>query len=258
MATVSAVANSTLPGSVRVSVVAEPGEVAGILRSDGVREAQPVRNVDGTGPEIIMDCEAPLGRPVKYSLVDATGKVIAVSAPVTCPDPGDGRALLRSVLYPQVMWMWCRPLDNTGMQHRSSTTVYDIPGSDTPVVIGEVRQRPTGTLSLYAGSIEEAEEIVELCSDGTALLIRFPLCSGTKSRDMLFYALDISENRYSKGAGRIVAISYQASRFVPGRTLEPPDNWNFEALHHSAPDFASLAARYQNFGAMAVDQPRSA
>jgi hypothetical protein len=174
-----------------------------------------------------------------------------------CPDPGDGRALLRSVLYPNVKWMWCRPVENTGLEYRSSTQTYDIVGSDTPVVVSEMRQRPTGTLVLYAGSIEEADEIVELARDGTALLIRFPSCAGEKSRDMLFYALNITENRWGRGSGRTVNISYQSSVFVPGRTLEPSSTWTFESLKNSATDFAALAAKYESFGTMALNVPRS-
>jgi hypothetical protein len=257
MATIAATVNTTLPGSIRLAIVAEPLEAASVIRRDGVREAHPVRNVESTGLEEVIDCEAPLGRPVTYSILDATGKVIATSSPVTCPAPADGRALLRSVLYPNVKWMWCRTIDNTGLEYRSSTQYYDIVGSDTPVIVSEMRQRPTGTLSLYAGSIEEADEIVELARDGTALLIRFPPCAGEKSRDMLFYALNITENRWGRGSGRVLNISYQSSVFVPGRTLEPASTWTFESLKNSADDFESLAAMFPSFQAMALNLPRA-
>lgn len=257
--TLTAAVNSTLPGSVLLAVTGDPGVPAGIERVDGANPSQPVRNFSGTGSGLdqVIDCEAPLGRPVSYNLIGGTGALLAQSQTVTCPPLPSGRGLLRSVLKPSVDWMEVEPHDETGVEWASSTTVHVVPGSDTPVVVGEIRQRHSGVMSFVCRSIGEADRMARLLRDGTPMLLRHDPCAQLQTRDLLFYALDVSEVRWGRSGWRLVVVDYQSSRFVPGETLEPATGWNFEALAGSAASFAELTGRYRTFSDMALNIPKA-
>jgi hypothetical protein len=160
---------------------------------------------------------------------------------------------LRSVLAPQVYWAWVEAADETGVEWATSTTSYPVVGSDTPIVVSEIRQRHTGVLVLYCKSITETQTMLAIMRDGTACLIRHSPCAAKQTRDMLFYPLDIRETRWGRNGGRLLAISYQASRWVPGATETPSVDWSFADLRDSATDFAGLAARYETFADMALN-----
>lgn len=258
MATVTASVYDGLPGAVRVAVEADPGQGT-LVRRDGTAPAQPVRNFSGVGSgvAVVVDCEAPLGRPVSYSLVGQDGTVLATSGTVTCPAPGNGYSIIRSVLVPEVQWMWAEPADETGVEWPSSTTSYPVVGSDTPIVVSEVRQRHTGVLSFYCKTIGEADQLVALMRDGTAILVRHSPCASRQTRDILMYPLDIREVRWGRQGGRLVAVNYQATKFVPGDTDTPPDSWNFAALRDSAATFAEQAALFGTFADMALNRRRT-
>lgn len=253
--TITASVNTTLPGSIKVSVIGNANVVSSIVRLDGSQVGQPVRNwtTTGSGVEQVIDCEAPLGRQVWYQLLDANGAPLAVTAAITCPPLPSGKSLLRSVLRPSVAWMEVEVADETGVEWATSTTPFPVVGSDTPVVVGEVRQRHSGVLVLLCRSIEEADGVVRLARDGTALLIRHDPCAAVQVRDMLFFALGVSEERVSRDGARIVAIDFQSSKFIAGETEEPGTGWDFAALGASAPNFGVLAGRYQDFASMALD-----
>ena len=106
---ISASVNTTLPGSVLVGVTSDAARLATVLRVEGSLEGQPVRNFSATvnGIESVIDCEAPLGRPVHYRLVDRNGALLATSNTVVCPEDVLGRSIIRSVLKPTVAWCRC-------------------------------------------------------------------------------------------------------------------------------------------------------
>lgn len=253
--TLTATVNPTLPGSVQLGVVGDPAVQSSIQRIDAHYAAQPVRNYDssGSGIESVIDCEAPLGRPVHYLLLDYNGAVLASSAPVTCPPLASGRSLLRSVLKPSVVWLEVEPQDETGVEWPTSTAVHIIPDSPDPVVVGGTRQRHRGVISFLCRSIPEADQLVSIMRDGVPLLLRHDPCSQTQTRDMLFFAGDVSEVRWQRDGWRLVIADYVTTGFVPGVTEEPGSGWDFAALAASAPDFAALAGRYRDFASMALD-----
>lgn len=249
-----------LPGAVQLDVAGDPGglgSTARLVRVDGAEAAQPVRNFDGvpeSGADTVVDCEAPLGRPVTYLLQDFRGATLASAGPITCPPLPDGRGILRSVLRPQVQWMKVEPQDETGVEWGTSTTVHRIVGSDTPVVVGEVRQRRTGTMTFLCRSTGDADRLVALCGDGSLMLLRVDPCASAQVRDLLFTPLDVGERRWGRQGWRLVWVDYQASRFVAGATQEPPlGQWSFDALAAAAVDFDGLAALYADFASMALD-----
>lgn len=247
-----------LPGAVRLGVVGDAGVASSIVRQDAAYEGQPVRNYSttGSGIETVIDCEAPLGRPVSYSLLDPAGKVLASAGPVTCPALPNGRGILRSVLRPQVSWMEVDPQDVTGTEWESSTTVHRIVGSDTPVVVGEIRQRRSETITFLCRSVAEADRLVGMCGDGSLLLLRLDPCASVQTRDALMYPLGITERRWGRQGWRLVSIEAQTSKFVPGDTEEPPFDFDFAALATRAETFAGLTEVYSNFAAMALDVRR--
>jgi hypothetical protein len=243
--------NPELPGAVNIVVLGDPGTVAAISRIDGSYAAQPVRNFTGigdTGQEQVVDCEAPLGRAVYYNLTNGYGDILAQSEPVICRPLAFNRALLRSVLMPTVAWMPCEPQDEKNVKWESSTSVHRVVGADTPVVIGEIRQRHSGTMSFLCKSISEADQMVRLMKDGTPLLLRHDPCAQPQTRDILMYVMDVDEVRYGRQGWRLVVADYQSTAFVPGDTLEPEfGDWTFQHLSDSAPDFAILASLWKNF-----------
>jgi hypothetical protein len=252
MMEVYAVENSAnLPGSIRVAVVGEPDTVASLLRN-----GNPVRNfsgLDSGGLAQVVDAEAPLGRAAVYSVVAPDGTLLASSAPVVCPPLPSGESLIRSVLRPSVAWMEVHPVDETGVRWRSSTTVHEVVGSDTPVVVGEVRQRRTGVMSFLCRSLAEADRLVLLLRDGTPVLLRFDPCAQPQVRDLLFYALDVNEIRWGRSGGRLVVVDYQDTAFVPGLTDEYGTGWDFAGLRDSAATFGELNGLFANFAAMAMN-----
>jgi hypothetical protein len=253
---ISAVVNDSLPGSVRLGIIDAPAGST-IQRFDGIYPAQYVRNYDpGGGLQTVIDCEAPLGRECSYAIVDDTKTIVARSGYVTCPAPANGWSLVRSVLAPAVYWMWAEPADETGVEWSSSTTSYPVVGSDTPIVVSEIRQQPTGVLSFLCRSILEVQTLLSILKDGTAVLVRHSPCAGVQTRDMTFYPLDVREVRWGRSGWRLVAVNYQATKWVPGATSEPPFEWDFGDLRDSATDFAALSARYASFGDMALNNPR--
>lgn len=254
----TAVVNDSLPGSVRLGILDAPSGST-IQRYDGIYPAQYVRNYDPAGgAQFVIDCEAPLGRECSYAIVDGTNTIVARSGHVTCPAHPQGWSLVRSVLAPSVFWMWVEPADETGVEWSSSTTSYPVVGSDTPIVVSEVRQQPTGVLSFYCKSILEVQTLLSILKDGTAVLVRHSPCAGVQTRDQTVYPLDVREVRWGRKGGRLVAVNYQATKWVPGRTSTPAFNWDFEDLKNSAATFGELAAKYESFGAMALNAPRVA
>jgi hypothetical protein len=251
---ISAVVNDSLPGSVRLGIIDAPA--GSTLQRYDIYSAQYVRNYDpGGGLQTVIDCEAPLGRECSYAIVDDTNTIVARSGYVTCPPPANGWSLVRSVLAPAVYWMWVEPADETGVEWTSSTTAYPVVGSDTPIVVSEIRQRQTGVLSFYCKSISETPTLLSILKDGTAVLVRHSPCAGVQTRDMTFYPLDVREVRWGRSGGRLVAVNYQATKWVPGATREPPFEWDFGDLRDSATDFAGLSARFATFGDMALNIP---
>lgn len=260
--TISAAVNPSLPGAVQLTVTGPPSTAAHVVRLDGHREPQAVRNFRGTDPSGVSlwtDCEAPLGRAVTYAVVlGSSGASVAVSGEVTCPAPASGKAVLRSVLRPSVQWMECEPADEAGVEWATSTTVHRVVGSDTPVVVGEVRQRRSGTMTFLAKSVREADELVSIMGDGTALLLRFPPCAQTQVRDLLFYALDVQEARYGRRGWRIVSVDYQATRFVDGDTVEPSPTWTYADLAEAHATYGDLPIKYRDYLGLLLDERRSA
>lgn len=254
--TITATVNSGLPGSVRLDVVGDPLIESRIVRLDGAYPAQPVRNyaTTGSGVASVIDCEAPLGRPVSYNLVDYYGLLLASSNTVTCPPLPSGRAILRSVLAPHVGWLEVEPQDETGVEWSSSSTSHEVVGEDTPVVVGEVRQRHKGVMSLVCRSIAEADRLVALLRDGIPFLLRHDPCAQAQTRDLLFYAFDAREVRWGRAGWRLVVFDYQSTAFVEGSTDEPASGWDFAALRDSATDFADLMSHYASFADMALDR----
>jgi hypothetical protein len=255
--TIAASVRSDYPGAVGIIVTGDPAVQSSITRVDGSLPQQPVRNYSGTGSglETVTDMEAPLGRAVSYNLLDVYGGVLAQSAAVTCPAPGTGYSLIRSVLKPSVAWMWVEPQDEAAVEWATSTTVHRIPGSDTPIVVGEIRQRRSGTFSFLVRSIEEADRLVSLMRDGTPILLRHSPCASAQTRDLLFYALDVTEVRWGRQGWRRIVVDYASTGFVSGETLEPPfsEGWTMDALRHSANTFAELASLWPTFAAMATE-----
>lgn len=241
----------TLPGAINIIVEGDPNVVSALSRIDGSYAAQPVRNYDNTntGTEPVTDCEAPLGRPVYYNLTNAYGDILAQSRMVTCRPLKNNHGLLRSVLMPTVSWMEVEPQDETGVTWATSTAVHRVIGQDTPIVVGEVRQRHSGTMKFLCKSITEADNMVRMMKDGTALLLRHDPCAQPQTRDILFYAKDVDEVRYGRAGWRIIIVDYQSTKFVAGKTLEPTfdEGWDFQALSDSAPDFAVQASLWPNF-----------
>jgi hypothetical protein len=252
---ISAVVNDSLPGSVRLGIVDAPA--GSTLQRFDIYSAQYVRNYNPTGGlQTVIDCEAPLGRECSYAIVDDTNTIVARSGYVTCAPHPQGWSIIRSVLAPSVFWMWIEPADETGVEWASSTTAYPVVGSDTPIVVSEVRQRHTGVLSFYCKNISEATTLLSILKDGTAVLVRHSPCAGVQTRDMTMYPLDVREVRWGRSGGRLVAVNYQSTKWVPGRTTTPAFDWDFGDLKDSATDFAELTAKYENFGAMALNIPR--
>jgi hypothetical protein len=149
--------------------------------------------------------------------------------------------------------MEVEPKDETGVEWRSSTTVHDVIGSDTPVVVGEVRQRHSGTMSFLCRSTDEADRLVRLMRDGTPLLLRHDPCAQAQTRDILFYARNATETREGRNGWRSIFVDYQSTKFVPGETEEPSSGWDFAALRDSATNFTVLASHYDTFSDMALD-----
>jgi len=247
-----------IPGAVQLSVTGDASTQSTIERMDAARVGQPVRNFDNTnsGLEQVIDCEAPLGRQVYYNLLAFDRSILAQTPMITCPPLASGKSIIRSVLAPQVAWLEVEPQDETGVQWDTSTTSYSVVGSDTPVVVGEVRQRHSGTVSFLCKSIPEANELVQLTRDGVPLLLRHSPCAGDQTRDILFYALGVSEVRHGRAGWRRVLVDYQSTYFVAGDTVEPPGTWTFAALRDSAANFAALAGKFSNFADMAMNRPK--
>jgi hypothetical protein len=213
-----------LPGAINIVVEGDPTANLALSRIDGVYAAQPVRNFDGipaSGQELVTDCEAPLGRSVSYHLTDGWGNILAASDPVRAPRLKSRRALLRSPLTPYVSWLEVDPQDEKNVTWETSTAVHRVLGSDTPVVIGEVRQRHSGTMNFLARSITEADNIVRLARDGNMLLLRHDPCAQPQTRDMMLFPLDVTEVRYGRDGWRILSMDYQSTQFVAGTTMEP-------------------------------------
>lgn len=257
MATITVAVNRFLPGAVTIAVVTDlPNTPGSIVRVDGPYAKQPVRNFTGTDADnasLVVDAEAPLGREVYYQLLDMYGSILAQSNPVTCDAPDDGRSLLRSVLRPQVGWIWVEPITETGVSWDSSTTTHWIPGDDTPVVVSEVRHRYGGKYEFLCKNIHEADQVVALCRDGTLLLARHSPCASSKTRDTLLYPLDITEVLHGNGPWRRIVLEYQSTKFIPGFTDEPPvGSWTFADLAVSAPSFGDLGSMWPNFATMAM------
>jgi len=275
--TISVARNLQLPGAVNIVIQSTEAQ-AHQYRLDRVDPlawvAQPVRNFSGIGAGTVdtpavdygTDAEAPLGREVTYNLVNlgpgTVGQILAQSGPVSTAVPKDNRSLLRSVLRPTVAWQWVEPMDETGVEWGSSTTTHWIPGSDTPVLVSEIRHRHRGVLVLLSKSWSDADGIVNLCRDGTLMLIRHSPCAGKPLRDTLFVPLDINEVNLRTG-WRKIAIEFQSSKFVPGDTDEPKfsQHWDFgvlappedpNSLRDSAPDFATLSGLWPSFGVQAL------
>jgi hypothetical protein len=256
--TISVQVYEGVPGCVRVVVTGTPGVAARLWRVDGT-ETHPVRNftTTGNGLEEVIDTEAPLGRPVSYRLTDVLGDWLASSALVECPAPADGRSLLRSVLAPQVQWAWAEPQDEKNVEWATSTTVHRVVGSDTPVVVGEVRQRHSGIITFLCKSIAEADRLVAIMRDGAPLLLRHSPCAGRDTRDMLFYALDVTEARVFRSGWRLLAVEYQTTRFVVGDTEEPPSPlWTFGDLRDTGLTFGQVRDRYATFADLAMNLPK--
>lgn len=253
--------NPSLPGAVNIVVFGDdPADwnvESALSRIDGSYPAQPVRNYNNSsadGLETVTDCEAPLGRPVHYNLTNVWGDILAQSAQVICAPLPDNRAILRSVLAPNTMWMPVEPQDERNVTWETSTAVHRVVGRDTPVVIGEIRQRHSGTMNFLCRSINETDNLIRLAGDGTALLLRHDPCAQEQTRDMVFYALDVTEVRFGRDGWRVVSVDYQTSEFVHGDTVEPEwaVGWNFQALSESAPDFSTLTSLWRNFAFMSV------
>jgi len=254
---INATKNLELWGAVNLAILGDPNTTAKIARVDGSLPQQPVRNfdgIDGTGTALVVDTEAPFGRPVSYNLLSPTNVPLAQSNQITLTPPSHGRSLIRSVLRPSVEWMWVEPQDETGVEWSSSTTVHEVVGSDTPVVVGEIRQRYKGTISFLMPSTGEADQLVRLLRDGTPILLRHSPCAGSQTRDLLFYSLDVTEKRVGYSPSRIVSVDYQSTKFVYGWTEEPPYavGWTFEALSLTAPDFGVLSSLWPNFAFMSL------
>ncbi len=277
--TITVAENAQLPGAVNI-VIQSTETLAHQYRVDRVDASamlsQPVRNFSGIGAGSVTtpatdygtDCEAPLGRTVTYNLVNlgpgTVGQILAQSGPVTCDAPLDGRSLLRSVLRPTVSWTWTEPMDQTGVEWGSSSTTHWIPGSDTPILVSEVRHRHKGVFVFLCKSWTEADQVVTLCRDGTLMLLRNSPCSGKFVRDTLFMPLDITEVLVRNSPGwRKIAVEFQSSKFIYGETDEPrfSQGWDFgvlnppndpNSLKDSAPDFATMAGLWPNFGVQAL------
>lgn len=257
---VSASVYPDLPGAVRLVVSGTPGAAGSIMRVDGRHEPQPVRNFaafDPSGAAVVIDCEAPLGRPVSYMLVDGSGAWLASSAKVTVPGLPDKRALLRSVLRPSVKWMACEPQDEAGVTWETSTSVHRVEGSDTPVIVGEVRQRRSGTITFLCRSVAEADELVTIMRDGTPLLLRVDPCAQTQVRDLLFYALDVTEARWQRRGWRLVAVDYQSTGFVGGDTVEPPAQWTYADVAAEFATYADVALTYRAYWDLMLDERKA-
>ena len=253
---------SGLPGAVRLGITGPADASCTLVRQDGAREAHPVRNweqVPSSGVGAVIDCEAPLGRPVTYSLLSPTGAVLATSKAVTCPPPADNLGVLRSVLRPRVSWMLVEPQDVSGTEWDTSSTAHRIVGSDTPVVVGEIRQRRTETVTLLCRSVDDADRVVTIAGDGTLLLLRVPPCAGRQTRDLYGYPMQITERRWGRAGWRLVSIDVVTTKWIGGKTEEPEFEWTFGDLRDSAPDFQTLSGRYLNFAAMsmAVQKPEA-
>jgi len=160
------------------------------------------------------------------------------------------------VLAPQVLWMEIEAQEETGVTWGTSTTAYEIAGSDTPIVVSEIRQRHSGVLSFLCKSIDEANKLVGLMRDGAPILLRHPPCAGIQTRDVLFYALKVGEVRQGRNGWRTIVAEYQSTHFVPGDTIEPPGTWTFAALRDSAATFQVLSGAYKNFADMTLHAPK--
>jgi hypothetical protein len=244
------------PGTVRVVVDSAPtGSL--LYRIEDSYSDKPVRNweaIDPTGVVQIMDSEAPLGQSVTYRLVDSSGNLLAQSSTIYVPALESGKALLRSPLKPWVVQMEVEPQDEVGVTWTSSARAYEVIGSSTPVVVSEVRQRHSGTISFLCKSIAEANDLVITLRDGLPMLLRHDPCGKPKGRDFSFYALNVSEVRIPGSAGwRTIVVDYQSTEFVFGETEEPPFTWNFQELSGKAATFGELTALYSDFGSMAYD-----
>lgn len=248
-----------MPGAVTLHVAGTAGVTSTLYRIDGSLPQQPVRNysTSGSGLVTVVDCEAPLGRPVSYTLENSSGTLLAASGEVLCDAHPDGWSLIRSVLKPSVMWMWAEPEDEAGVQWPTSTTSFAVVGSDTPIPVGEVRQRYASTLSFLMRSTDEANQLVSILRDGLPILIRHSPCATAQTRDVLCYVRDVSEVRRGRDGWRSVVCDIQSTKFVAGDTLAPPINsaWDFAALTAAHTDFAAMSAGYASFAAMAMNVP---
>lgn len=245
-----------LPGAVRLTVTGDPDAAVEIRREDG-NGSHPVRNVTtlgGSGLLQIIDAEAPF-RPVTYSVLSG-GAVRAYSGWVAAPPFSDGRALLRSVLRPDVSWEAVTVVDETDIEYPTSTSVFPVVNSPDPVVVGDVRRRRKGTYIFATRTIADADRLVFMLKDGIPFLLRFCPDGSTLARDTLFYALAVGEARYKRDGRRLVTVDYQSVGFVAGLTDVPSAGaWAYENLRAqaTAPAYANLPGVRSDYLALVLD-----
>lgn len=247
--------SSRLPGSTRITVIGDPStdvEIYRIAASSGAPVK--LRNTAGaatsaSGLYRVLDTEAPFEQ-VSYELrIPSTGESF-ISNTVTVRQPPTGQALLRSILSPFGEVAAVTLADETNIDFRTSSTVFDVVSRIDPVVISDVRRERSGTYIFIADDMAAADYLLRMMRDGTPLLLR--ACPGPprRVRDTYFYPLDVREERWGTGGRRLIIVDYQSVGEIAGDAPLPPGGgWTYGALalQGTAPEYGDLPTEWADY-----------
>lgn len=243
-----------LPGTVAVTVTGDPDTAIEIYRVTGTGKGVPVRNTSGavttaSGLFRVLDTEPPFGS-VRYELRVPGQDVSGIySNTVTVRMPASGRPILRSILSPFGTWAEVTVQDETSLDYRTSSTVYDVVSAFDPVVVSDVRRDRSGTFLFMARDMTEADVLLSMMRDGDPLLLR--ACPSPRLlRDTYFYPLDVREERWGMEGRRLIIVDYQSVAAVAGDAPLPPAGiWRYGdlALQTTAPTYGDLPVEWEDY-----------
>jgi hypothetical protein len=198
------------------------------------------------GPEIVVDYEAPFGRPLTYTVTayDAAGTPGPRSLPsaiVLLPDPLC--PWLADVLIPSTA-LAVAPVDWADQDHSRKNTQLWPSTADAAVVVSNVRPRATSPITIFTYTDGEAGRLLQVLS-AAAVILRPPASwtwpGGT------YYADAVTETRY---APKRPADQRRIWGFTLVPVLAPP-----ATLSQSPITWARVVALYSTWADLIAAKP---
>lgn len=124
---------------------------------------------------VAEDYEAPLGVPVRYMVKLWTGStyVSATSTPIMLPEPPDTDVVIKDPTQP-ARWTTATVETLPDWQRAARQSVNPVRGRVRPIVISDIRQSRTGTLTMTTETAEERDQLWWVLESGSTLLIQWP------------------------------------------------------------------------------------